>query len=107
METLQELVRTLEAQPEMRKGILIETALQDPSIDWDAIFQSLSLRGRHRTKKYGDVQSFRIRVHIHSTLNDTLLGMRSDAHSSAAEHGGGTNLRRSMLHHLLPFTLDC
>ena len=51
METLQELVRSLEGQPEMRKGILIETALQDPSIDWDAIFQSLSLRGRHRTKK--------------------------------------------------------
>ena len=51
METLQELVRSLEGQAEMRKGILIETALQDPSIDWDAIFQSLSLRGRHKTKK--------------------------------------------------------
>ena len=51
LETLQELVRTLEGEPEMRKGILIETALQDPSIDWDAIFQSLALRGRHKTKK--------------------------------------------------------
>ena len=35
----------------MKKGLLIETVLADNSINWDRIFQSLALRGRHKEKK--------------------------------------------------------
>jgi hypothetical protein len=43
-------VRELEADPEMRKGRLIETIVRDASVDWDLLFVTLSMRGRHRTK---------------------------------------------------------
>jgi hypothetical protein len=50
MEHLRQLVRRLEDNPDMRKGVLTETLLRDASIEWDAIFYCLNLRGRHRAK---------------------------------------------------------
>lgn len=43
-------VQRLESEPDMRKGRLIEAVLGDSSIDWDHLFRSMHLRGRHRTK---------------------------------------------------------
>ena len=48
---LRERIRTLESDPLMGKGRLMETLLADPTIHWDAIFGVLTLRGRHRHKR--------------------------------------------------------
>jgi hypothetical protein len=46
-----ERVRSLEANPEMRKGILVNAVIGDETVDWDALFTELQLRGRHRRRK--------------------------------------------------------
>lgn len=51
LQRLQEAIRGLEADPAMRKGRLVETVLADPGVDWEQIFASLALRGRHRSKR--------------------------------------------------------
>lgn len=47
---MRQCVRILEANPNMRKGVLVDAVLRDTSIQWDVIFHSLHLRGRHRAK---------------------------------------------------------
>ena len=44
-------MQELESDPHMRKGVLMDRILHDPSIQWDHIFLSLNLRGRHRSKQ--------------------------------------------------------
>lgn len=35
----------------MRKGRLVEAVLADPTVQWEQIFASLALQGRHRSKR--------------------------------------------------------
>ena len=51
LEHLYQSIRQLDADPDMRKGVLAQTLLDDPTIQWDVIFRMLSLRGRHRAKQ--------------------------------------------------------
>jgi hypothetical protein len=44
-------VRALESDPAMRKGQLMERVLADDTIRWEAIYPTLSWKGRHRHKK--------------------------------------------------------
>lgn len=47
---LRRVVSALEEDPTMRKGRLVEAAVRAKGIDWDGIFDSLRLRGRHRRR---------------------------------------------------------
>lgn len=51
LQALRERIQALEADPDMRKGRLIASVLTDPTIDWDALFAVLTLRGRHRGRQ--------------------------------------------------------
>jgi hypothetical protein len=51
LQQLERCIRQLEADPEMRKGVLIDSILTNETIHWDGIFESLELRGRHKGKK--------------------------------------------------------
>ena len=50
LQLLRTRVRDLEADPDMRKGRLVQSIIRDSTIPWDALFVSLAMRGRHRAK---------------------------------------------------------
>jgi hypothetical protein len=50
MQHLIDCIRNLEEEQSMRKCQLMDAVLKDPTIQWEEIFSTLALRGRHRNK---------------------------------------------------------
>jgi len=51
LQRLESVVRSLESDPDMCKGTLVQRVLIDQTVDWDALYDCMDMKGRHRRKR--------------------------------------------------------